>query len=159
VIGDGPAMHGLTALAVALGIGDRVRFTGHIADREPYLAALAATDLFVSASPAEGFPKAVLDAMAVGLPVVAVPAGQLAELTGSDATSAGPAIHPVPAGDPSALAEAILGLRADPARAARLRAAGRAFVSAHTMPAEAGRLARVLVAAAAGRSRGRVRRR
>ena len=42
--------------------------------------ALAAADVFVFPSPAEGFPKVVLDAFAVGLPVVATRAGALAEL-------------------------------------------------------------------------------
>ena len=36
--------------------------------------------MLVHPSPAEGFPKAVLDAMAAGVPVAAVPSGALAEL-------------------------------------------------------------------------------
>ncbi|HEU0242517.1 MAG TPA: glycosyltransferase, partial [Candidatus Limnocylindrales bacterium] len=69
LVGDGPARATLESRAAALGIADRVRFAGYLAEREPYLRAIAAADAFVSPSPAEGFPKAVLDAMAVGVPV------------------------------------------------------------------------------------------
>ncbi len=153
LVGDGPAAPLLRDRAAALGIADRVRFGGYLADRGPYLAALAAADLFVSNSPAEGFPKAVLDAMATGTPVVAVPAGRLGELADPGITSAGAPILAVPAGDPAALAAAIRGLVADPARARRLRAAGTAFVADHTAPAEAARLLARLRAAASTRSR------
>jgi hypothetical protein len=150
LVGGGPARDALLDRAVGLGIADQVAFTGHVSRRGPYLAALAAADVFVSASPAEGFPKAVLDAMAAGLPVVAVPAGRLAELTGADATPAGAPILSVPPRDPAALATALAALAEDPARAAQLRAAGRAFVGEHTLPAEAARLAAILRRAAAG---------
>ena len=130
--------------------------SGYVADREPYLRTLEAADLFVSASPAEGFPKAVLDAMAAGIPVIAVPAGQLAGLADERATPHGAAILPVAAGDAAALARAVRTLVDDPAQALRLRAAGTAFVSAHTMPAEAARLAAILRRAAGRGSPARV---
>ena len=132
-----------------------MRFSGFVAERGPYLAALASADLFVSPSPAEGFPKAVLDAMAVGTPVLAVPAGRLAELANPGMTPAGAPILPVPKGDPTALATAIRALAVDPAVAGRLRAAGTAFVAEHTAPAEAARLLARLRSAAATRSRRR----
>ncbi len=156
LVGDGPAAAALASRAAALGIGDRVSFVGYIADREPYLRALEAADLFISASPAEGFPKAVLDAMAAGIPVIAVPAGQLVELAGERATPHGAAILPVAAGDADALARAVRTLVDDPARALRLRAGGTAFARAHTMPAEATRLAAILRREAGRRSPGRV---
>jgi len=153
LVGTGPATAALTDQVAALGIVKRVHFAGHLARREEYLAALTAADVFVSASPAEGFPKAVLDAMAVGLPVVAAPAGRLAELTDLQATPGGAPILPVPAGDPAALAAALRALMDDPARGRRLRAAGHAFVLEHTMPVEAARLVARLRRAAEGVSR------
>ena len=81
ILGDGPARASLEARATRLGVGDRIHWLGFIADRPTYLDALASCDLFVFPSPAEGFPKVVLDAMAVGLPVIASGAGSLAELS------------------------------------------------------------------------------
>jgi glycosyltransferase involved in cell wall biosynthesis len=80
LIGDGPARPALERRARDLGIGDRVDWHGYLADRATYLDALAAADAFVFPSKAEGFPKAVLDAMAVGLPILARPVGALAPL-------------------------------------------------------------------------------
>ncbi len=150
LVGEGPIRAALAERAAALGIGDRVTFVGHIAGRGPYLTVLGLADVFVSASPAEGFPKVVLDAMAVGVPVVAVPAGGLAGLSDPDVTPAGPPILPVPAADPAALAACLTALSRDPVRAHRLRAAALAFVREHTRSAEASRLAAVLRRAAAG---------
>lgn len=133
ILGDGPARAELGARADRLGIADRVDWRGHVAERRPYLDALAGADLFVFPSPAEGFPKVVLDAFAAGLPVLATPSGALAEL-GRER------LELIPTGDPSAIADAILRLAADPARVAGLRAAGSRFAATHTRPAEAARL-------------------
>jgi glycosyltransferase involved in cell wall biosynthesis len=134
IIGDGPARTGLEARAADLGIADRIHWLGYIADRPTYLDALASCDLFVFPSPAEGFPKVVLDAIAAGLPVVARPSGQLAPL------ASGGLIEAVGSDDGAALADAIGRLVAAPERAATLAAAGTAFVGEHTRPAEAARL-------------------
>lgn len=133
IVGDGPARAALEAEAARLGVADRIRWHGYLAARGPYLDALAAVDVFVFPSPAEGFPKVVLDAFAVGLPVVATRSGTLASLRHDR-------VEPVPTGDPEALAAAIRWLAGDPARAQALRAAGSAFVAAHRRPAEAARL-------------------
>jgi glycosyltransferase involved in cell wall biosynthesis len=134
IIGDGPARAALKARAASLGVADRIHWLGYVADRPTYLDALAGCDLFVFPSPAEGFPKVVLDAMAVGLPVVAKPSGQLATL------AAGGLIEAVHSHDAGELAGAIGRLVAVPARAGTLAAAGSAFAAEHTRPAEAARL-------------------
>ena len=148
LLGDGPARPGLEREAARLGLASRVTFAGHIADRAVYLERMSRADLFVTASPAEGFPKTVLDAMAVALPVAAVPAGSLAGLALPGATPHGAAIAAIPAGDPAAIGDVIARLGTDQHETARLRAAGHAFVRAHTMPAEAERLVEVLQRAA-----------
>src|SRR5205814_7719649 len=61
----------LTGLARGLGIADAVTFVGQVPDPRPYLRLL---DVFVSAAPDEGFGIALLEAMALGVPVVAVDA-------------------------------------------------------------------------------------
>jgi glycosyltransferase involved in cell wall biosynthesis len=119
---------------VSLGVADRIHWLGYIADRPTYLDALASCDLFVFPSPAEGFAKVVLDAMAVGLPVVARPSGQLARL------AVGGLIDEVGSDDGEALAGAIGRLVASPERAGTLASAGSTFASEHTRPAEAARL-------------------
>ncbi len=144
LLGDGPARAGLELLAARLGVAELVTFAGHVADRTAYLAALRSADLFVFPSPAEGFPKVLLDAMAVGLPVIACPAGTVAGIAAAAPDDSHPVLA-VPAGDPGALVTAVRSLVSNPARAVRMRRAGTAFARAHTAPAEAARLAAVLV--------------
>ncbi|MGK2849433.1 MAG: glycosyltransferase [Candidatus Limnocylindrales bacterium] len=134
IVGDGPARGALEAEAQRLGVAEHVRWHGYLTDRGPYLDALAAADLFVFPSPAEGFPKVVLDAFAVGLPVIATPSGTLRAL-GQERLAI------VSADDPVALAQAIRELGADPARARDLQRAGSAFAADHTRRAETARLA------------------
>ncbi len=68
IAGTGPEETELKARAAALGIAERVRFAGHVADpREIY----AAADVLLLTSRYEGTPLTVLEAMASGVPVVA----------------------------------------------------------------------------------------
>ncbi len=133
VIGDGPARPSLEAHAARLGIAERVEWRGFIAERVPYLEALAAADVFVFPSPAEGFPKVILDAMAAELPVLATPTGALEEAIAAGAVARLPS-------DGAGIAATIDLLVADPARALVLRRAGTELVKAHTRSAEATRL-------------------
>ena len=133
MIGDGPARPSLEAHAAKLGVADRVEWCGFMADRGPYLDALAAADVFVFPSPAEGFPKVVLDAMAAGLPVLATPSGARAEAIAAGAVARLPS-------DGAGIAATIDLLVADPDRALVLRRAGTELVTAHTRSAEAARL-------------------
>jgi glycosyltransferase involved in cell wall biosynthesis len=81
--GDGPAAADLEAQAEALGVRSRVSFLGRIAD-EDLVATYRLADLFVMPSVAELQSVATLEAMAVGLPVVAADAGALPELVVED---------------------------------------------------------------------------
>lgn len=73
IVGDGTERPRLERLAGELGLGQRVRFTGEV----PYLdmpGVYAACDLFVICSTTEVKPLVVLEALASGLPVLAVAA-------------------------------------------------------------------------------------
>lgn len=67
ILGEGPERANLQAIAADLGIADRVSLAGQ--RREP-ATVLKGADLFVSSSRTEGFPNALLEAMACQLPVV-----------------------------------------------------------------------------------------
>lgn len=71
LIGDGPAKPGLETLASELGIADRVTFTGAL-PFEDIPRYLKAADLFAFASMTETQGLVTIEAMAAGLPVVAV---------------------------------------------------------------------------------------
>lgn len=67
ILGDGPLRSELETQALALGLAHRVHFVGDVCD--PFLL-LRQADLFVLASRCEGFPNALCEAMACGLPAV-----------------------------------------------------------------------------------------
>lgn len=71
IVGNGPYRPELERHIAALGIGDRVTFTGYL-QREDVVAAYAASDVFFFASTSETQGLVVAEAMASGLPVVAV---------------------------------------------------------------------------------------
>jgi glycosyltransferase involved in cell wall biosynthesis len=70
LLGDGPERGALQARVEAAGLGARVRLRGHVAS--PFKA-LAEAHAFVLSSRMDAFPNAVLEALACGTPVVAVP--------------------------------------------------------------------------------------
>ena len=76
VVGDGPSRSELETLSAKLRVSSRVRFHGYQSDVRPHLANSHAV---LSASRNEGLGLAVLEAMAMGRPAVAVPVGGLPE--------------------------------------------------------------------------------
>ena len=77
VVGDGEARTGLEQLTRRLGLGERVRFEGYAADvRE----AIAGADVALSSAREEGLGIALLEAMSMARPVVAVPTGGIPEI-------------------------------------------------------------------------------
>lgn len=117
IAGGGPERPRLEALIEELGLSDVVSLLGVRAD-VPNL--LAAADVAVCCSDFEGGPLAVMEYMGAGLPVVASRVGGLPELVRDGETGV-----LVPPRDPSALAEAVAALLADPSRSQRLGEAGR----------------------------------
>ncbi|CEP68828.1 Glycosyl transferase, family 1 [Moorella glycerini] len=79
IVGDGPERGRLEKLATALGVTDRIYFTGARC-KEETLAFMAACDVFVLNSIYEGLPHVVLEAMILGLPVVATAVGGTPEV-------------------------------------------------------------------------------
>jgi glycosyltransferase involved in cell wall biosynthesis len=79
VIGDGPQRRPLHDLAADTGLGERVIFAG-ARPREEALALLAGCDALVQSSAHEGFPHALLEAMQLGIPVIATAVGGVREI-------------------------------------------------------------------------------
>jgi glycosyltransferase involved in cell wall biosynthesis len=77
VVGDGEARAALEAQARALGVADRVHFHGYVEDVRPLLARAHAV---LCASRSEGLGVALLEAMAMGLPVVGFAVGGVPEI-------------------------------------------------------------------------------
>jgi glycosyltransferase involved in cell wall biosynthesis len=117
IAGEGPLRGDLTALAERLGVRDRVLFVGARSDVREILAAL---DVFVLPSRTEGMSNALLEAMAMELPVVATAVGGNPEVVTADVAGV-----LVPAEDPPGMAGAVAALLQAPDRAARLARAGR----------------------------------
>ena len=98
----------LHRLAAQLGLSARTVFTGHLDDVRP---ALAAMDVFVHPGDPEPFGLVVVEAMAMGTPVVGFAHGALPEIVLPDQTGL-----LVPPGNEEALAHAVLTLLARPER-------------------------------------------
>ncbi len=118
IVGDGSSLPGLRGQVESLGaLGARVHLLGHRSD-VPLLH--HAFDVFVQASDYEGTPNAVLEAMALGTPVVATRAGGTEEIAHNRTHAL-----LVDCGDRSGLAGAMTTLAGDPARGRALAAAAR----------------------------------
>jgi glycosyltransferase involved in cell wall biosynthesis len=118
LVGAGELEASLAREARALGLGSQVHFAGW---RDDVPDVLAVADVFVLPSVNEGFGRVVVEAMAMARPVVATAVGGVPELVRDGETG-----MLAPASDPRALADAVRSLLDEPARAARLGAAGRA---------------------------------
>jgi glycosyltransferase involved in cell wall biosynthesis len=118
--GDGPCRPQLERLVRGLGLERVVEFRGATAQPE---AALRDLDIFVLPSISEACPNALLEAMTIGLPVVATRVGGIPALVEDGKTGL-----LVPPGDPLSLARAIIRLIEDPGLAAALAARAREHV-------------------------------
>jgi glycosyltransferase involved in cell wall biosynthesis len=117
LVGDGPERARLEALRDSLGLQRVVTFAGWQADVAPWLASF---DVFVLPSRGEHFGRVLVEAMALGKPVVATDAGGVPEIVRDGETGL-----LAPPADPAALAAAVARLVEDAAQRARLGEAGR----------------------------------
>jgi phosphatidyl-myo-inositol dimannoside synthase len=84
LVGDGPLRPAIEARIAALGIEAEVRLVGHVPARARVEAELDAADLFVIPSWSEGLPRAAIEAMARGLPVIGSAVPGIRELLPDD---------------------------------------------------------------------------
>lgn len=124
-IGSGPFEADLRAAAETAGVTDLVEFVGALAP-SAVAAALREADVFCLPSFAEGLPVSIMEAMAVGVPVVTTYISGIPELVVNDHTG-----WVVPAGDDEALATAIASALGSPERDRIVRKAREAVAAAH----------------------------
>lgn len=126
IVGDGPQRSGLEAAASAAGLN--VHFMGAL-PHEAVVARYLEASVFclpcvvASTGDRDGLPTAVLEAMALGVPVVASAVNGLSEAIVHERTGL-----VVPNADPPGLADALDRLLTDPGLATRLSVAGRRHV-------------------------------
>ena len=113
--GDGPSKVHLQELATELRLADRVKFIGFLTEQE-IIGELQNADLFMLPSFVEGLPVSAIEAMAIGVPVIATNIAGTSELIDDDKT--GLLVRP---SDPLALASAVVRMIED--HDFRLRAA------------------------------------
>lgn len=117
LVGDGVGRRDSEALSAEFGIKDRVSFTGV---REDVSRLLADSQAFILSSKREGFPLSILEAMRVGLPVVAADVGGVCE-----AVEEGQSGFLFPPGDAGRLADQLCRLLEDPFLRKKMGQAGR----------------------------------
>lgn len=128
--GDGENRGRLLSLANSLGIASSVTITGALGGPEQVRLRLAESDLFVLPSRAEGIPRALIEAMAAGLPAIGSDVGAMPDL-----------LDPrwiVPSGDSAALASKLMEMHSArsewPAIGAANQQRARAFESSFIQP-------------------------
>ncbi len=135
----------LEARARSLGVADRIRFLGHVADPGEYRAVVRGALALILPSEYEAFGIVLLEAMATGTPIVASAVGGIPEVLDHGRRG-----RVVPTGDADALAAAIESVEDDPATTDRLRAAGSEAVPAYDWSLAVRRLREVYREAAGG---------
>ena len=119
VVGGGPMLPRLRRLSGALGLDAHVSFRGPVARDDEVRAAYFEADIFCLPSRQEGFGLVFVEAMAAGLPIVAVRAGATPEVVEHERTGL-----LVPPSDPVALASTLMRLLTSPETRKRLGEAG-----------------------------------
>src|SRR5215217_3346231 len=114
LIGEGKYRAELEARVKALGLAKRVSFLGQLPGGEAVRMHLDQADLFVLPSRTDALPRAMIEAMARGLPCIGTTVGGIPELL--------PDEDMVPPNDAGALARKIQEVRGDPMRMIRMSA-------------------------------------
>jgi glycosyltransferase involved in cell wall biosynthesis len=134
IVGDGRRRFDLERSGAAQALGDRLRFAGALPPGSAVRQELDRADLFVLPSRQEGLPRAMIEAMARGLPAIGSTVGGIPELLSPSEL--------VPPGDVGALRAVIKDLISDPDRMTRLSSrnwdAARRYASTRLMPLRVG---------------------
>ena len=138
IVGAGEEEAGLRALAASDRVGDRVTFTGGVPSHE-VLRILQHSDLLVLNSSTENCPHVILEALAVGLPIVATRVGGVPELVEDGVTG-----HLIDPADPSQLVDRINDALADDGWRRQASVSARAAASRFTWRTHADAVDRLL---------------
>lgn len=120
VVGGGPLATDLQSQARSLGLGGIALFLGYLED---VANVMAVSDVIVISSRREGLPNVLLEALSLGKPVVATEVGGIPEVIEDRETGV-----LVPAGNPEALAQAVIELYNRPDIAEKIGLQGRQLV-------------------------------
>ena len=134
VCGEGPALARLRRLAHDLGIGDAVQFVGYLDRATRLLDCYRAADAFVFASRTETQGLVLLEAMALGVPVVSTAVMGTRDIVGPERGAL------VAADDEPDFAAQVVRVLRDPELRARLAADGREYARTWSATALAGRM-------------------
>jgi glycosyltransferase involved in cell wall biosynthesis len=118
IVGGGRYRDELERRARVAGIEHRVIFKGELPAGEAVIKELDRADLFILPSRSEGLPRAMIEAMARGLPCIGSNVGGIPELLSTE--------HLVPRENAPALARKIKEVLSDPPRMTRMSATNRA---------------------------------
>ena len=141
IVGDGPDRAALERQRNDLGLGERVRFLGGL-EREGVLRVFRGADAVLLSSRWENFPHVIVEALAVGTPVIASAVGGVPEVVRDGENGL-----LVPAGDAEALAAAIRRLLGDDELRARLASAAAPSVESYSAERLLGQIEAELVKA------------
>ena len=119
VAGSGPELAALEAFCRELRVEESVQFCGTL-DRDGMAALYRSAAVVLNPSLVDNMPNSVLEAMASGVPVISTNVGGVPFIVRQDVTGL-----MVPAGDPQAMAAAVLRVLGDPELAGRLAAAAK----------------------------------
>ena len=139
-LGDGELMNDLKAQAASLGIYDKVKFLGW---RDDVAEVMSTFDLFVLPSLNEGMGKVLVEAMAMGKPIIASNVGGVSDLVKNEENGL-----LVPPEDADAIARSISILHSDPMKRKEMGEKGKAIAGeygADSMVRKIDRLYRELV--------------
>ncbi len=128
VCGDGPERNNLEKLARDQGLTARIHFTGQ-KNREETLALMAGCDIFILNSTYEGLSHVILEAMSLGLPVIATAVGGTPELLKN-----GEAGVLIKNGNAEALKSAVLKLIRSPETLQAMREKAKSAVKTFSFP-------------------------
>lgn len=86
LVGDGPELPSLRAALSHMPVPDRVHLVGH---RDQVLPWYAAMDLYMNSSRSEGLSQSIIEAMSMGLPILATDVGDNGHLVGTGSEACG----------------------------------------------------------------------